>query len=169
MRGPRGGRLAGGPRCSVVQPATEQGSGALLVLACGATLTLALVFASLLAGVVRDAHRARSAADLAALAAVAGGPGLGDAASSSCANAARIASLNDARMSSCSVLADGSVLVAVEVDVSASGLLAHIGVLPDVVSSRARAGLAVRTQVRSSGSGDREARSPRWWAERGPP
>lgn len=123
-------RRARGPRRA------EEGSGAVLVLACCATLTLVLVVALLLVAVVRDAHRARAAADLAALAAV--GPVVSGA-PADCSGAARIASLNGARMASCRVLVDGSVLVDVDLPVSA-GMSPLIGLLPSVVSGRARAG-----------------------------
>ncbi len=110
----------------------------MLVVACCAVLALALAVVLVLTEVVADLHRARSAADLAALASVA--PALGGA-PPDCRIAGRVASLNGARVTTCTVLADGSVLVGVEVPVRSRGPLTANGLLPATVSARARGGV----------------------------
>jgi secretion/DNA translocation related TadE-like protein len=75
-------------------------------------------------------HRAQSAADLAALAAV-GGP-----TADACAEAVRVAARNDARMEHCAVVSDG---VRVLVSVPVTGLPGSLR-----ARGRAHAGLAVR-------------------------
>lgn len=119
--------------------ATEQGSGTVLVLAGCAVLVLVLVVVSAGIGLIADVHRARSAADLAALAAAA--PLLAGA-PPDCTTAARIAAANGARLASCAALADGSVLVDVEVLVRGAGVVTVAGGWPAVVSGRARSGVS---------------------------
>ncbi|MEO5610612.1 MAG: Rv3654c family TadE-like protein [Ornithinibacter sp.] len=118
-------------------PVPERGSGTVWVLGACGVLVVLLAAVSALGGVVVDVHRARSAADLAALAAVA--PMLTGAAPD-CDASAGLAALNGARESSCVVLGDGSVLVVVQVAVQGEGLFAHV--VPAVVSARARAGVS---------------------------
>ncbi|MBD3784348.1 MAG: flp pilus-assembly TadE/G-like family protein [Micrococcales bacterium] len=113
----------------------EEGSGSVLVVGALGALVAVLAGALVLAGAVRDVHRAQGAADLAALAAarplvVGGAP--------DCGVAAEVAGANGAVLERCSVLADGSVVV--EVVVRRSGAVRWPGV-PDDAVSRARAGL----------------------------
>ncbi|MEO7420964.1 MAG: Rv3654c family TadE-like protein [Ornithinibacter sp.] len=115
----------------------ERGSGTVLVLAACAVLVTLLGAVSQVSGVIADVHRARSAADLAALAAVAP---LLTGAPSDCDTAAGVAELNGARASSCVVLGDGSVLVVVQVSVRGAGAFARV--MPAVVSARARSGVS---------------------------
>ncbi|HWS57495.1 MAG TPA: Rv3654c family TadE-like protein [Actinotalea sp.] len=113
----------------------ERGSATVLTVAgIGVVLTLAAA-ALVVTGVVRDVHRARGAADLAALSAAspltAGAP-------AGCAAAGRVAAANGAGLTGCAVLADGAVAVTVSVTRSTpAGWLAG----PSVVSARARAGV----------------------------
>ena len=118
-------------------PVAERGSGTVVVLGVCGVLVVLLGAVSVLGGVVAGVHRARSAADLAALAAVA--PMLTGAAPD-CEASAGLAALNGARESSCVVLGDGSVLVVVQVSVQGEGLFAHV--VPEVVSATARSGVS---------------------------
>jgi secretion/DNA translocation related TadE-like protein len=112
----------------------EQGSGAVLVLGAVACVVVVLAGALVVTAAVRDAHRARSAADLGALAAAAG-PAAGGAAD--CAAAAVVTSAGGARLRGCRALADGSVLVVVGVPVDWA--VGWPG-LPEEVTGAARAG-----------------------------
>jgi secretion/DNA translocation related TadE-like protein len=109
------------------------------VLAVGAlgTVVIVVVGVLVLAGVVRDVHRARAAADLAALAAavplIAGG-------GVDCSAAASVATANGAMMTGCGAGSDSSVAVSVSV-----GRAPKVGWgLPAAVTARARAGLVVQ-------------------------
>jgi secretion/DNA translocation related TadE-like protein len=109
----------------------------MVVGACGA-LAAVMGGALLVAGVVRDVHRAQGAADLAALAAVvpvARGGG------HDCGAATRVAAANGARLRGCAALPDGSVTVEVGVVVGAT-LTGRPGwPVPGEVAASARAGV----------------------------
>ena len=108
----------------------EEGSGTVLGVAAIGVLLLVLVGGLGLASAVVAGHRARAAADLAALAAagaIQSGAGDGQA----CGRAATVAGANAAQATRCVVQADGS--VAVEAT-AAVGL-----VLPGIGGPRARA------------------------------
>jgi secretion/DNA translocation related TadE-like protein len=115
--------------------AVERGSATVLTV--GALLSLVLVLGGVLvvAGTVRDVHRARAAADLAALAAVGSVARGGEV---DCAAGASVAMANAALLTHCARQAGGSVVVSVVVErnwpVGWSGL-------PPVASARARAGV----------------------------
>ena len=127
-----------GPACPVsamrAVPA-EEGSATVLTVAALGVLTIVLGAALAVVGVVRDVHRARSAADLAALAAaqplVRGG-------AADCAAARSVAEANGAVLRACRVLPDGAVETWVARPRSGAGGWG-IG-LPDP-PARARAGL----------------------------
>jgi secretion/DNA translocation related TadE-like protein len=106
----------------------------LTVAAIGVVVTMATA-TLLVTGVVRDVHRARGAADLAALAAA--GP-LMAGAPADCAAASRVARANGATLTACSLQGDGAVVVSASVvrPATAGWLRA-----PGVVSARARAGM----------------------------
>lgn len=116
----------------------DRGSGTVLMLAVvGATGMTLMIVATL--GVVTVArHRAQSAADLAALAAV----GVGE--TGACDEAERVAVQNDARVEHCVVDIDGRVRVQVSVPVPG---------LPGSrrAKGRAHAGPALSEPVRSEG------------------
>ena len=113
----------------------EVGAGTVLVLAALGAVVVVLAGALMLVAAVRDAHRARSAADLAALAA-ASGPAAGEP--PDCAAAAQVARAMGASVRECGAQADGSVTVRVGVRISWP---ARWPGLPDVVTGSARAGL----------------------------
>ncbi len=115
----------------------ESGSGTVLVAGAMGVVAVVLCGGLLVAEAVRVAHRAASAADLAALAA-AGGPARGEGAD--CAAAAGVAAPVGARVVRCSGLPDGSVLVVVEVPTRWPA--GWIG-LPDAATGSARAGPTV--------------------------
>jgi secretion/DNA translocation related TadE-like protein len=106
----------------------EAGAGSVLALAAIGVLVVVLAGALPVVAAARDAHRARSAADLGALAAargtVAGRP-------PDCAAAARIAAGVGAALRGCRALHDGSVVVAVGVHLrwarGWAGLPAEVG------------------------------------------
>lgn len=107
----------------------DRGSGTVLMVAvlsmAGVLITITLGLASAI--VAR--HRAGAIADLSALAAAAGPPG-----APACARARRVADRDSGRLTGCRILADGSVVVSVEV--SGSGL-------PGPARGSARAGRSV--------------------------
>jgi secretion/DNA translocation related TadE-like protein len=113
----------------------QQGSATVLTVGAVAAVVLVLTGVLVVSGAVRDVHRARAAADLAALAA-AGPVATGGAAD--CAAGASIARANGAVLTGCAVEPDGSVVVAVSVG---HRWVAGWGGLPTVVSGRARAGV----------------------------
>ncbi len=90
----------------------QRGSATVLTAGAVATTVLALAATLLVVGVVRDVHRARAAADLAALAGagplVEGGP-------VDCTGAATVAADNGARLTSCASAGEASVRVTVSV------------------------------------------------------
>lgn len=116
----------------------QRGSAGLLAVAAAAVVLAATLVALTWGSAVTARHRAARTADLAALAAAqAAVNGLPDP----CAAAGRVTAATSATMASCELLADGSVLVVVEVPVLASaspgGLLgAHMS----PARGRARAG-----------------------------
>ena len=117
--------------------AGERGSATVLTVAALGSVLVVVAGVLALAGVVRDVHRARAAADLAALAAavpLAYGTGV------DCAAAASVATSNGASLTACATELDGSVVVSVSVSVGRAPAVAWA--LPAVVTARARAGLA---------------------------
>ena len=114
----------------------EEGSATVLVVAAVAVVTTLLAAVLVVVATVRDVHRARAAADLAALAA--GAPtAVGGAVD--CRSARVVARANGAGISSCRSMADGSAVVAVSVPRGwPNGFALR---LPPQVSARARAGL----------------------------
>jgi len=111
--------------------AGDRGSGTVLVLAAVALAAALSVAGAAVGQAVVARHRAAAAADLAALAAVAGAPAGGDP---SCERAVSSATRNGGRLISCAVEADGSVSVEVAVDVQGP-----LRPLP-IARGRARAG-----------------------------
>ena len=114
----------------------EQGSATVLTVAATAVVITLVAATLLVTGIVRDVHRAGSAADLAALAAaapmVAGAP-------PDCAAARRVARANGAGLTGCDPHGGTAVVVAVSIARSTSaGWLTG----PGVVSARALAGVA---------------------------
>lgn len=96
---------------------TDDGSATILVVAALGVLTMLLLAGLVMTAAVTASHRARSAADLGALAgalAVQGGLAPGDA----CARAAVVAARNDGRLLSCEVQDGGVVIVAAVVPVT---------------------------------------------------
>jgi secretion/DNA translocation related TadE-like protein len=113
----------------------ERGSATVLVVGAVAAVVVVLTGVLVVCGVVRDVHRARAAADLAALAAagpVAVGGGV------DCGVGAAVAAANGAVLTGCAAQSDGSVLVVVAV--RSRGSPGWAG-LPAAVSARARAGV----------------------------
>ena len=105
-------------------PQNQRGSAGLLAVAAAAVVLAATLVALTWGSAVTARHRAARTADLAALAAAqAAADGLPDP----CAAASQVAGASRATVASCEVLADGSVLVVVEVPLlpgaSAGGLL----------------------------------------------
>lgn len=114
----------------------EEGGASVLVVAASGAVVAVLTGALAVAATVRDVHRARAAADLAALAAAAGGA---DGGSVDCASALGVAARNGATLAACGALTDGSAVVTVSVPVVRSGPASAW--LPREVSARARAGM----------------------------
>ena len=114
---------------------SERGSATVLTVGAVATIVLVLTGVLVVAGVVRDVHRARAAADLSALAAA------GAAASGAdvdCGVGASVAAANGAMLTYCATESDGTVVVTVVVG---RHWPAGWGGLPAEVSARARAGV----------------------------
>ena len=131
-----GARAAHGRHCRPdTAVAGERGSASVLTVAVVMALVLVGSGALLLAGTVRDVHRARAAADLAALAAAAPTRGGGRL---DCASASTVASANGAAVVRCRQSGDGSAVVAVAVVRRSTTAW---GWLPSVVRARARAGV----------------------------
>jgi len=118
-------------RARTLQARRDRGQGTVVVVGVlGAVV--ALTFGALdVVRAVTTAHLARSAADLAALAA-AGVAVRGGSASAACAEAARLAAANEGALTACSVAGDGSALVSVSVTSS--------GPWPRTARSSSRAG-----------------------------
>ena len=125
QRDPRRGSLS----------AEEQGSATVLTVGAMGVLVMMLTGALLVVSVVRDVHRARSAADLSALAAA--GP-LPTGGRPSCADGSSVAMANGATLTRCDMLADGSVVVRASVPLRWSATWAGI---PDHATASARAGV----------------------------
>lgn len=115
----------------------ERGSATVLTGAALGAVVVVLSGVLVLAGVVRDVHRARGAADLAALAAAVP---LVDGAGVDCAAAASVATANGAAVTACVAEPDGSVVVSVSVSAGRAPPVAWA--LPAAVTARSRAGLA---------------------------
>jgi secretion/DNA translocation related TadE-like protein len=129
LRGNRTNAMVGAPG------GAERGSATVLTV--GALLALVLVLGGVLvvAGTVRDVHRARAAADLSALAAVwavARGGGV------DCGAGASVARANAALLTGCAEQGDGSVVVSVVVERRWPVPWSR---LPGVATARARAGV----------------------------
>jgi secretion/DNA translocation related TadE-like protein len=116
-------------------PRAESGSATVLTVASIGAVTVVLAGVLVVVATVRDVHRARAAADLAALAA---GGALASGGGVDCHGGASVAAANGAVLSRCESSADGSVLVAVAVE--RPWPVGWVG-LPARVSARARAGL----------------------------
>lgn len=127
-------------------PRRERGSATVLAVAAIAVVLTMTAAALVVTATVRDAHVARGAADLAALAA-AGALAVG--AEPDCGAARRVAAANSATLSSCS--ADGAGTVVVSVTLTRSTVPGWF-TGPGVVSARARAGLQRETPPTSQGS-----------------
>jgi secretion/DNA translocation related TadE-like protein len=124
-----------GRQWTAVGVGPERGSATVLVVGAVVAVVVVLTGVLVVCGVVRDVHRARAAADLAALAAagpVAVGGGV------DCGVGAAVAAANGAVLTGCAAQPDGSVLVAVAV--RRRGSPGWVG-LPAAVSARARAGV----------------------------
>lgn len=141
-----GGPHTGGPLggdVSTVDPArgirarrpTDEGSATVLTVAAAGVVVVVLAAALVLVGVVRDVHRARAAADLAALAAA--GPALSGA-GADCGAAMAVAHSNGGDLAGCEPSGDGSVVVTVQVARVSPPAWRW---LPTVVTARARAGV----------------------------
>jgi len=140
VRARREVRSGGGAGTGAAAACRETGSATVLTMATIGVLAMMLGAAIAVVSVVRDVHRARAAADLAALAAAA--PALRGAAID-CAAARDVAARNDAVLRSCRALPDGSVETWVARSPSMwggwFGQLAH-------PSARARAGLVLEAK-----------------------
>jgi secretion/DNA translocation related TadE-like protein len=123
----------------VTEAQNQRGSAGLLAVAAAAVVLAATLVALTWGSAVTARHRAARTADLAALAAAqAAADGLPDP----CAAASRVAGASSATLASCQLLADGSVLVVVEVPLlagAASGGLLDLRGSP--ARGRARAGV----------------------------
>jgi secretion/DNA translocation related TadE-like protein len=115
--------------------ADERGSATVLTVGAMGVLIMMLTGALLVVSVVRDVHRARSAADLSALAAA--GP-LPTGGRPDCADGSSVAMANGATLTGCDMLADGSVVVRASVSLRWSATWAGI---PDRATAGARAGV----------------------------
>jgi secretion/DNA translocation related TadE-like protein len=120
----------------VVSVRRERGGASVLVVAAAGAVVAVLAGSLAVVATVRDVHRARAAADLAALAAAAGTAGGG---SVDCASANAVAGRNGSILAACGSLADGSAVVTVSVPVLRSGPASAW--LPREVTARARAGV----------------------------
>jgi len=126
---PAAGRWLRMPRARPLASAADRGAATVLVLGLVAVLLAMTVGGMLLASAVVASHRARLAADLAALA---GAARLGDGApvDGACATAGRVAAINDADLVTCA--ADGLTL---EVTVAVTA-----PAWPEPARARAKAG-----------------------------
>jgi secretion/DNA translocation related TadE-like protein len=112
----------------------EGGSATVVMLAVIAAVLTLTVSGLSLSSAVLASHRARTAADLAALAAAGALLG-GEPASTACQSAARVAAANDAQLQRC-VAVGGEVRISVAVQAGARGL--------GVATARSRAGPSPR-------------------------
>jgi secretion/DNA translocation related TadE-like protein len=113
----------------------ERGSATVLTVGAAGALVLVLSGVLVVAGAVRDVHRARSAADLASLAAAGPAAHGGEV---DCRVGASVAEANGALLTGCAPQADASVVVTVAVGRRWPPGWAR---LPAVVTVRARAGV----------------------------
>jgi len=113
----------------------EGGSATVLTVAAIGAVVVVLAGVLVVAATVRDVHRARAAADLAALAAAAT---LASGGAVDCGVGASVAAANGGVLSQCASRADGSVMVTVDVERRWPVGWAR---LPAQASARARAGL----------------------------
>ena len=145
MRGPCGGPDRGPRRASA--SAKERGSATVLTMGAMGLLVLVFTGALLVVSVVRDVHRARSAADLSALAAAGalatGGP-------PHCGDGYATAIANGATLTRCVVLEDGSVEVRASVRLRWSAPWAGV---PDRAAAGARAAV-VAEETAGAGPGE---------------
>ena len=135
MSTPRG-RPERDPRRGTLS-AQEEGSSTVLTVGAIGVLVLMLTGVLLVVSVVRDVHRARSAADLSALAAAGPLPAGGRP---DCADGSSVAMANGATLTGCEMLADGSVEVRASVPLRWSATWAGI---PDRATAGARAGVVI--------------------------
>lgn len=113
----------------------ERGSATVVSLGAMAMLVLVLWGALTVVSTVRDVHRARAAADLAALA---GAAPLLTGAPPDCAAAASVAAGNGARLTRCAGLPDATLEVSTAVPL---GWRVRWAGLPGAATARARAGV----------------------------
>lgn len=113
----------------------EEGSATVLTVGGAAVVVVVLGAVLVVVGVVRDVHRARAAADLAALAAA--GPTVAGS-GVDCGSAVAVARANGADLTGCEPAADGSVVVSVRVARTSTTAWSW---LPGGVVVRARAGV----------------------------
>lgn len=122
---------------------TDEGSATILVVAGLGVLTMLLLSGLVVAAAVTASHRARSAADLGALAgalAIQAGLPPGEA----CARAAVVVARNGGRVLSCDVQDGGAVMVATAAPVTGAARLIHSvgwpGSVPLMARARSKAG-----------------------------
>lgn len=120
------------PIVSAAQPRGEQGSGTVLVVAATGVLLVLTLAGLQLGAAATAAHRARTAADLSALA---GATALQEGSGEACTVVAVVAGRNGAKLMACSLGAEESVAVRVSIGVS----IRWPGV-PDHAVASARAG-----------------------------
>lgn len=113
----------------------ERGAATVLVAGAVAALVVVLAGALVVAGVVRDVHRARAAADLSALAAAVPLPSGGVV---DCDAAAQVATANGAALAGCAV--DGQGAAVVRAAVPLGGAVRRLGWDHAVASARAGTG-----------------------------
>ena len=119
----------------MTEPQNQRGSAGLLAVAAAAVVLAATLVALTWGSAVTARHRAARTADLAALAAA---QAAADGRPDPCAAASRVAGASSATVASCEVLADGSVLVVVEVPLLA-GASSGGPLDPHVTPARGRA------------------------------
>ena len=134
----------------------EDGGATVLAAAAVGAVVLLLTAAVVVVSVVHDVHRARAAADLAALAAA--GPLVASGAAS-CPEGGSVARANGATLSRCEVLSDGSVAAGVTVPLRVSAGWAG---LPGHAGARARAGVVTPAAMGTSGGPVLRTSGPRW-------
>jgi secretion/DNA translocation related TadE-like protein len=119
---------------------SENGSVTVIMLAVIAAVLMLTVSGLFLTSAVLASHRARAAADLAALAA-AGALMRGEAPAAACILAAHVAAANHGRVQRCTAVGT-EVVVSISVPMSMNGLAATRGL--DVATARSRAGPGIR-------------------------
>lgn len=122
---------------------TDEGSATILVVAGLGVLTMLLLSGLAMAAAVTASHRARSAADLGALAGALAIQG-GLAPAEACARAAVVVARNDGRVLSCDVQGGGAVMVAAAAPVTGPARLIQSvgwpGTGPLMARARSKAG-----------------------------